>query len=167
MITGAESEQDDEEPGFHSLDQSNHDGRQPPINITLTRPVAANLTPDPSDHTGNNGYVPQPFQYDRSYSLGAADSGVNFAGKDEEPTGLGARPGFSHSDQRTILFTNLSDKTTHKDITDLVRGGRLLDVYLRNDRCATVSFVEGAADFMAYAKRNDLYLHTKRVSLRS
>lgn len=165
LITGAESEQNDEEPGFHSHDQGNHYGRQPPVNVTLTRPAAADLTPDPSDRTGNNGYLSQPHGYDRSYSFGAADSGITFAGRDEEPTGPGARPGIPHNDQRTILFTNLSDKTTHKDITDLVRGGRLLDIYLRNDRCATVSFVEGATDFMAYAKRNDLYLHTKRVSL--
>lgn len=134
------------------------------MNVTLTKPHAADLTPDPSDRIGNNGYLSQPHNHDRSYSFGAADSGVTFGGKDEEPSGSGTRQAFPHNDQRTILFTNLSDKTTHKDITDLVRGGRLLDVYLRNDRCATVSFVEGAADFMAYAKRNDLYLHTKRVS---
>lgn len=166
MITGAETEQnDEEEPGFHSYDQQHGIyGRQPPVAVTVTRP-AAELTPDPSDRVGNNGYLSQPQNYDRSYSFRAADSGATFAGKEEEPTGSGIRPEFPHNDQRTILFTNLSDKTTHKDITDLVRGGRLLDVYLRNDRCATVSFVEGAADFMAYAKRNDLYLHTKRVSL--
>jgi hypothetical protein len=66
-------------------------------------------------------------------------------------------------DQRTVLITNLSERTTHKDLAGIVRGGRLLDIFLRNDRSATVSFVEGAAEFLAYAKRNDIYLHTKRV----
>lgn len=67
-------------------------------------------------------------------------------------------------DQRTVLITNLSERTTHKDLATLVRGGRLLDIFLRNDRTATISFVEGAAEFLAYAKRNDVYLHMKRVS---
>ncbi|QDS75345.1 hypothetical protein FKW77_002095 [Venturia effusa] len=165
LISGAESEENDEEPGFHT-NQGNQYGHRPPVAVTLTRSAAAALTPDLSDRIGNQGYPSHARNYDRSYSFGAADSGVTFAAKDEEPTGSGLRSGLPHNDQRTILFTNLSDKTTHKDITDLVRGGRLLDVYLRNDRCATVSFVEGAADFMAYAKRNDLYLNTKRVEVR-
>jgi hypothetical protein len=67
-------------------------------------------------------------------------------------------------DRRTLLVTNLSDQTTHKDLAAVVRGGRLLEIYIRNDRSATISFVEGAAEFLAYVKRNDIYLHTKRVS---
>jgi hypothetical protein len=67
-------------------------------------------------------------------------------------------------DQRTVLITSLPERTTHKDLVGIVRGGRLLDIFLRNDRTATVSFVEGAADFLAYVKRNDIYLNTKRVS---
>lgn len=67
-------------------------------------------------------------------------------------------------DQRTIFVANLAERTTHKDITEVIRGGRLLDIFLRNDRSATVSFVEGAADFLAFVKRNDVYLHGKRVS---
>jgi hypothetical protein len=73
------------------------------------------------------------------------------------------RTPFPKHAQRTILLTNLHERATHKDITGILRGGRLLDVYLRNDRSAIVSFVEGAAEFMNYVKRNDFYLHTKRV----
>ena len=68
-------------------------------------------------------------------------------------------------DQRTVLISNLPERSTHKDLTGIIRGGRLLDIFLRSDRTATVSFVEGAADFLAYAKRTDVYLHMKRVSL--
>ncbi|KAF7443689.1 hypothetical protein A1F99_117630 [Pyrenophora tritici-repentis] len=57
-------------------------------------------------------------------------------------------------------------RTTHKDLASIVRGGRLLDIFLRNDRSATISFVEGAAEFLAYAKRNDIYLHMKRLEFR-
>lgn len=67
-------------------------------------------------------------------------------------------------DQRTVLISNLPERATHKELTEIIRGGRLLDIFLRNDRTATVSFVEGAGDFLAYAKRADVYLHMKRVS---
>ncbi|KAH8732385.1 hypothetical protein GQ44DRAFT_766525 [Phaeosphaeriaceae sp. PMI808] len=69
-------------------------------------------------------------------------------------------------DQRTVLITNLSERTTHKDLAGVIRGGRLLDIFLRTDRSATVSFVEGAADFLSHTKRNDIYLHTKRLEFR-
>ena len=74
---------------------------------------------------------------------------------------------YARNEQRTLLIKNLSDRATHKDIVDVVRGGALLDVYLRaNDKSASVSFVEGAAAqaFLAHAKRNDIYIHGKRVS---
>jgi len=75
---------------------------------------------------------------------------------------------YAREEQRTILAKNLSDRVTHKDITDFVRGGLILDIYLRsNDRSASISFLEGSAahDFMNYAKRNDIYVHGKRVGL--
>ena len=76
------------------------------------------------------------------------------------------RPQYARNDQRSIVLKNLSDKVTHKDIVGAIRGGTVLDVYLRqNERCASVSFVEGsaAAAFLAHTKRNDIYLHGKRV----
>ena len=78
------------------------------------------------------------------------------------------RQQYGRNEQRTIMIKNLSDRTTHKDIADIIRGGALLDIYLRShDRTASVSFVEGAAaqEFVSYAKRNDIYIHGKRVRL--
>ena len=66
-----------------------------------------------------------------------------------------------------MLLRNISERATHKDIVSIVRGGTVLDIYLRtNDRSVSVSFVEGSAAqaFMSHAKRNDIYLHGKRVS---
>ena len=75
-----------------------------------------------------------------------------------------------HSDRknerRTILLQNLPDPVTHSEIVNVVRGGLLLDVYLRSqDRSASVSFVDGLAaqDFMSYMKRNHVYIHGRRV----
>ena len=95
------------------------------------------------------------------------------------------RKRFAKVEQRTILAKNLSDRATHKvsshglgisprhsdlqcskDIVDFVRGGLVLDIYLRShERSASISFVEGSAaqEFMNYVKRNDIYVHGKRV----
>ena len=73
---------------------------------------------------------------------------------------------YARAEQRTLVLKNLSERVTHKNIVDIIRGGALLDIYLRaNERTASVSFVEGTAaqNFMNYAKRNDIYIHGKRV----
>ena len=78
------------------------------------------------------------------------------------------KPHYARSEQRTITIKNLSDRATHQDIVDIIRGGPLLDVFLRpHDKMASVSFVEGAAaaDFLHHVRRNDIYVHGKRVSL--
>ena len=69
-------------------------------------------------------------------------------------------------EQRSVSLKWLSDRVTHGDIVKVVRGGALLDVYLRKDRTASVSFVEPSAAqaFLAHAKRHDIYLCGKRVS---
>lgn len=76
------------------------------------------------------------------------------------------RKRYAREEQRTIIAKNLSDRATHKDITNFVRGGLVLDVYLRtNDRSASISFVEASAalDFMNHVKKTDIYVHGKRV----
>jgi hypothetical protein len=68
--------------------------------------------------------------------------------------------------KRTIQITNLPESTTHNDITNIIRGGMLLDIFLRsNDRTVAVSFVDEheANGFFRHAKRNDLYIKGKRV----
>ncbi|KAL8959967.1 MAG: hypothetical protein Q9193_003249 [Seirophora villosa] len=70
-------------------------------------------------------------------------------------------------DQRSIIFKNLSPKTTHQDIVSICRGGPLLDVYLRShDKSAVVTFVHGSAaqEFFSYVKRKDVYIHSRRLS---
>lgn len=69
----------------------------------------------------------------------------------------------SRHDKRTLLFTSLSDSITHKDLTSVIRGGRILDIHIPTDKTARVSMCEGAADFLHWVKRNDLYVKTKRV----
>lgn len=76
------------------------------------------------------------------------------------------RPQFDRQCTRTILLTNLAEGVTHADVTRVVRGGQLLDVYLRaNDRTVAVSFLHAvdARAFFDHVKKNDLYIKNKRV----
>ncbi|KAF7868840.1 uncharacterized protein EAF02_009576 [Botrytis sinoallii] len=79
------------------------------------------------------------------------------------------RPSYEKFAQRTIQLYNLSDGTTHADVCDAVRGGMLLDMYLRtHDHTAIISFLEQAQanEFFRHVKRNDLYVRSKRVDIR-
>ena len=76
------------------------------------------------------------------------------------------RPQYARAEQRSIVAQNLSDRTTHKDLLQVIRGGTVLDIFLRNnERSASISFVEGSAaqEFMNYVRRSDIYIHRKRV----
>ena len=91
----------------------------------------------------------------------------SFPSDEKDETG-GRYHNYETKEQRTIFMKGLSDRTTHADIVNVVKGGALLDVFLRpRDRMASVSFVEPSAAqaFLNYAKRNDIYLNGKRVSL--
>jgi hypothetical protein len=172
LVAGADSDAELENSAeFLTWDQEAF-SRRAPVSVTITKPIADQLTPEPSERaTGNNSLLSHSrAYYGRSNSFGAADDSITSPDNDNHAhylpkTVLGSIPQaqLAQHDQRTILFTNLHEKTTHKDLTGMLRGGRLLDIYLRNDRSATVSFAEGAAEFMNYAKRNDFYIHNKRV----
>lgn len=67
---------------------------------------------------------------------------------------------------RTVQLLGLADGTTHAEITNAVRGGVLLDIWVRHhDRSAAVSFVrpEDAQGFYDHVRRHDLYIRNKRV----
>ncbi|KAH6616802.1 carbon-nitrogen hydrolase [Boeremia exigua] len=117
-----------------------------------------------SDHLS----LPQPRPLQRTNSIDETESCIDNCVEEEQDhrQDYGHRERIPVRDQRTILISNLAERTTHKDITGIIRGGRLLDIFLRNDRSATVSFVEGAANFLAHIKRNDIYLHAKRLEFR-
>ncbi|KAB5557955.1 hypothetical protein GE09DRAFT_1117267 [Coniochaeta sp. 2T2.1] len=71
--------------------------------------------------------------------------------------------------QRTVLLTNLADGTTHADITDAVRGGMILDIFLRpHDHCVSISFLHSAdaRAFFDHVRKQDLYIRNKRVGIK-
>lgn len=67
---------------------------------------------------------------------------------------------------RTLFFTRLPEKSTYASFLEVVRGGVVVDVWMKpSDRCASVSFLQpqSAANFYRYAKKNDLYIDGRRV----
>lgn len=104
-------------------------------------------------------------QFDDIYSPNEGQDGYFNNGNNRTEVGRDSQ--FLRNARRTILLSNLPEATTHADVTDAVKGGMLLDIFLRSqDRAASVSFLDGNAanDFFRYAKRNDLYIRGKRVS---
>ena len=109
--------------------------------------------------------------YSRQYSFGQDAS--SFPSEPDKgghafPPPKPEKQHYNRVEKRTIVAQNLSDRTTHKDIAKIVRGGAVLDMFLRmNERSASISFIEGSAaqEFMNHVKRNDIYIHGKRVSL--
>ena len=125
----------------------------------------------PKNQPGSNGFSKdRGGSYVRQYSSVADDNSFpsDFEKEDQaSPTAKTEKQYYARAEQRTIIAKNLSDRVTHKDIVDIVRGGAVLDIFIRsNERSASISFVEGSAaqDFMNYAKRNDVYIHGKRVT---
>ncbi|KAK0637282.1 hypothetical protein B0T17DRAFT_485012, partial [Bombardia bombarda] len=79
------------------------------------------------------------------------------------------RPQFERACTRTIQLMNLAEGVTHAEITAAVRGGLLLDIYLRsNERSATVSFLQAAEArrFFDHVRKHDLYIKNKRVDIK-
>ncbi|EGY15474.1 uncharacterized protein VDAG_06638 [Verticillium dahliae VdLs.17] len=70
---------------------------------------------------------------------------------------------------RTVVLYDLAETTTHADITDVVRGGMLLEVLIKtHDRSAQISFLhaESAQAFYNHVRRHDLYIRQKRVNIK-
>ncbi len=79
---------------------------------------------------------------------------------------LPKRPKFDRQCTRTIQLLNLPEGTTHADIVAVVRGGILLDIFLRTaERSATVSFLLApeARAFFDHVRRHGLEIKHKRV----
>ncbi|KAJ8127976.1 hypothetical protein O1611_g5660 [Lasiodiplodia mahajangana] len=79
------------------------------------------------------------------------------------------RPLYARMCKRTIALSGLPPFTTLGDVTGIVRGGQLLDVFLRSaEHTASVSFVreEDAARFYEHSRKNDIYIKNKRVFIK-
>ncbi|KAI1433944.1 hypothetical protein GGR50DRAFT_665289 [Xylaria sp. CBS 124048] len=123
----------------------------------------------------------RPYMFEESNEWGAHEAlGDNFTPSHsaDGPTDLQVdpfyqpqkhRPSFSRTCKRTITFGGLPSFTTLGDVTSVVRGGKLLDVFLRGaERIASVSFLqeEDAVRFYEHARKHDIYIRNKRIFIK-
>jgi hypothetical protein len=163
LVASEESAQN----GGYTTGWSNLFIRPSSVPVTITAPPHGNPTPGPSEghpHLDSQGAKANNFSF-RHSSFGTdqhpdSPAGNGYAGEDGSHKSRNLQ---QEQPKRTLNFSNLSDQVTVRDILSIVRGGRVLDVYMRRDRSATVTMLEGAENFLHYARRNDFYLHGKRV----
>lgn len=154
----------------------------PPVTQAQESPRRYEIGPGYNNENGNKyasygnsmiGYSSKAAEYngqfDDIYSPNEGQDGYfNNGNNGNNRIELGRDGQFLRNAKRTILLSNLPEGTTHADVTDAVKGGMLLDIFLRTqDRAASISFLNenSANDFFRYAKRNDLYIRGKRVSI--
>lgn len=119
-------------------------------NSTTSSSEIQNLLEVVTQNRQNNNT--NPSTADTKYSSSDSDANVQFS---------------TQNDRRTILIRELPDRCTHRDIAEVIRGGALIEIFLRvRERSASVSFVTGsdAADFLDYSERHGIYIFGKRVS---
>jgi hypothetical protein len=130
-------------PSFHNHKTSHDNAR--PDRSTPWRPVSY----------GNS--VPDDTAYDEG-----DDDADNFTEENPSAKRNVSSPQ-NDQPQRTLFFSGLSERTTYRDLMSVIKGGKIISSVLRNSS-ALVTFATGAANFLAWSKRNDIYLQGKRVS---
>ena len=128
--------------------------------------IKATSTPTSSnDRTTSNGYGQprqstawRPVTYDTSVRNVVMDNDDDDYTFDESMPATG---NFEHSSspqsQGTLFFSGLSERTTYKDLMSIIKGGKIISSVLRNNS-ALVTLATGAVEFLAWSKRNDIYL---------
>ena len=100
-------------------------------------------------------------------SSGADENGFDYDDDFDNESNNHAIPGANFlpptNERRTLYFSGFSDRTTYRNLLSVIKGGKVLSINMRSERSATVTFLEGAAEFLTWAKRNDIYLNSKRV----
>jgi len=133
-------------------------------NVTST-PTSSNARTTPNGHGHSRQPTAwRPTTYDTSIPNAAMDHDDEDDIFDENMPAAGnlnRQP--SVQSQGTLFFSGLSERTTYKDIMSIVKGGKVISSVLRNNG-ALVTLATGAAEFLAWSKRNDIYLQGKRVS---
>ena len=122
--------------------------RPKPAPVTMSRPQVADSPPTSDDITVGESLAQPRRGYRPDNKLHSYGQTSSFEPSEKDEGVQESIHRVPLHDQRTVLITNLSDRTTHKDLAGIVRGGRILDIFLRNDRSATISFVEGAGMFV-------------------
>ncbi|KAI0127925.1 hypothetical protein BJ170DRAFT_683747 [Xylariales sp. AK1849] len=126
-------------------------------NVFNKQPEWANGDPDGDDHSAlfsTDGHTPE-LPRNPVYHF--------------DPKQPSERVQYARMCKRTIVLAGLADGTTHDDVTKVIRGGLVLEVYLKAaEHSVLVSFLreEDAMRFYEHSRKHDLYIKHKRVFIR-
>jgi hypothetical protein len=171
--------EDDDTAVFPAVDETSNGGAFPQQQSAINTPATggqdytfgrnSNYTPRsdlrPKD---SNGFHTHSQMDDFAFMPEGTDGFYDGGSGNNDSQSRFQRQQYDKFAKRTILLANLPEGVTHSDIVAIVRGGMLLDIYLRtHDRTASVSFLEEAAaqEFFRHVKRHDLYIRGKRVRI--
>lgn len=116
-----------------------------------------NIPATPTTDRGHHGFSGKHY-HDKSMDYGGPGPD-NFTDQNTTRNGNG---------KRTIYLTKLPDRITYAQIFSVIRGGAVVDVWMKSsDHAASVSFVDcsDAENFYQYARKNDIYIDGKRINV--
>lgn len=151
--------------------QAHNNVKQVPGETTPALSIVRPGLPNHAQQTYGNAWTEEDApQHDGAFGMGTLGEASTKIGDGDATQACGppSRPQYERVATRTIQLCNLPEVTTHADIAAVVRGGLLLDIFLRShERSAQVSFLNAAdaLGFYNHARRRDLYIKFKRVSL--
>ncbi|KAK7938110.1 uncharacterized protein PG986_014978 [Apiospora aurea] len=183
--------------GLTKLEQENNDDGGVVLNQSKRSYCTSNNKPDGRPHTSHNGngngfgnggyhggYGGRPFGNQQAWADAdpADDFSASYSGEGLTPETTHhqtfgqfnqnvevQRPQYAWMCKRTVVLAGLPDDTKHEDITKAVRGGQVLEIYIRShEHMAMVSFLreEDAVRFYDHSRRYDLYIKHKRVFIK-
>lgn len=161
-------------PNLQTIQTPSHAGASHLTYTSATLSSPPPLSSTPSFRTQPSQYTNHSSQF--SHTNGNGHAHYEEMGDGEESDGTTKdiqgrrRGGNEYNDQtggnRTLFFTRLPEKATYASFLEVVRGGAVVDVWMKpSDRCASISFLnpQSAEAFYRYAKKNDLYVDGRRV----
>lgn len=163
----------DEKPVQKSYGQNHHSTNGASLS---TRRVSSGATPvsiRPNNKPSHKTHKHDIFPYEDRFEDDVNDEQVEIdEAEDQYPQANDEQqsPGADEFDdddkQSTIEMRNLPERCTHLDITKSIRGGTLVQIFMRfTERVARVTFVDAAAacEFLARGKRVGFSIHNKKV----
>jgi hypothetical protein len=144
----------------------------PPTDRGVSRPSLR--TPDNDGPSRGNGWQPKWAKRGEKGRVGSF-SGHDSADADDTslPSDEKVHSPVSGEDHRsgrnqtnggenfTVVLKGLPDRAAHRDVVAAVKGGTLVDVFLRpRERTASITFADSnaAKEYLAYAKRRNVYV---------
>ncbi|KAL3712279.1 hypothetical protein TMatcc_000977 [Talaromyces marneffei ATCC 18224] len=165
----------DEKPVQKSYGQNHHSTKGASLSTRRVSSGAIPVSIRPNHKPSHKTHKHDIFPYEDRFEDDVNDEQVEideaedqYPQANDEQQSPGADEFDDNDKQSTIEMRNLPERCTHLDITKSVRGGALVQIFMRfTERAARITFVDAAAacEFLARGKRVGFSIHNKKVDL--